>query len=287
MEVLRVDLWTFDVGAEASSPEAYAELMTSRVLASWDGGADMVLFPEFAWMGLERFVVTKNKPRGVAELFWHKLWPQVQRTLNRPGKAAVLGTVPFVTDQAMYNRAPILIEGQAHDHQDKLHLTPWETAFTAGEALQIIEFAGLRIAVIICLDIEVPELSASLRGREVDLILVPSATETELGTERIRRCASARAVELGCYVGVSHLVGKMTSELVDENVGRLGWFTPSQSTFYDETRVHWTDLFSGGFHQEQLCIDIRKLKNMRENLKETNPALLTSRAIALKSRPSQ
>lgn len=40
--------------------------------------------------------------------------------------------------------------------QDKLFLTPWETQFAGGKALQLIEFAGLRIAVIICLDIEIP-----------------------------------------------------------------------------------------------------------------------------------
>jgi predicted amidohydrolase len=90
-------------------------------------------------------------------------------------------------------------------YQDKLHLTPWESAFSPGDTLHLWHFAGLRIAVIICLDIEIPELSARLRDEEVDLILCPSATETVLGVERVDRCASARAVELGCHVAVSHL----------------------------------------------------------------------------------
>jgi predicted amidohydrolase len=68
--------------------------------------------------------------------------------------------------------------------------------------LRVWEFGGVRFAVIICLDIEIPEISAKLRGRGVDVILVPSATETILGVERVDRCASARAVELGAIVGV-------------------------------------------------------------------------------------
>ena len=283
MEVVGVDLWTFDVGAEASSPEAYAELMTSRVLTSWEEGADLVLFPEFAWMGLERFVEGASKLQGVAELFWEKLWPDLQAKLNRSGKAVVLGTVPYFTDKEITNRAPIIVEGKAH-YQDKLNLTPWETAFTGGEALHIIEIAGLRFAVIVCLDIEIPEISVVLRGAGVDLILVPSATETVLGTERVGRCASARAVELGCYVGVAHLVGKTVSELVDENVGRLSWFTPSQSVFSDEKMTQMTELLDGGFYRERLYVDISRLQNMRKKIAETNPALLTIRATTLKAR---
>ncbi len=283
MEVVGVDLWTFDVGAEASSPEAYAELMTSRVLASWEEGADLVLFPEFAWMGLERFIEGPNKLQGVAALFLEKLWPDLQAKLNQQGKAVVLGTVPYLTEQGIANRAPMIVEGKAY-FQDKLNLTPWEKAFMGGEALHLIEFAGLRFAVIICLDIEIPEISVALRGSEVDLILVPSATETALGTERVGRCASARAIELGCYVGVAHLVGKTVSELVDENVGRLSWFTPSQSVFSDEKMVQMTELLDEGFHRERLYVDISRLKNMRKNIAETNPALLTIRATTLKAR---
>ena len=283
MEVVGVDLWTFDVGAEASSPEAYVELMTSRVLTSWEEGADLVLFPEFAWMGLERFVEGPSKLQGVAALFWEKLWPDLQAKLNQQGKAVVLGTVPCLTGQGIVNRAPIIVEGKAH-YQDKLNLTPWEKAFMVGEALHLIEFAGLRFGVIICLDIEIPEISVALRGSEVDLILVPSATETVLGTERVGRCASARAVELGCYVGVAHLVGKTVSELVDENVGRLSWFTPSQSVFSDEKMTQMTELLDGGFYRERLYVDISRLQNMRKKIAETNPALLTIRATTLKAR---
>ena len=49
---MNLDLWTFDVGVQAESPQAYAEECLRRVEESWADGADMVLFPEFCWVGI-------------------------------------------------------------------------------------------------------------------------------------------------------------------------------------------------------------------------------------------
>ena len=81
-----------------------------------------------------------------------------RQLLIRPGKAVVLGTVPFwdAERQELRNRAPVLVEDRML-YQDKLHLTPWESEFSPGTELRVWEFAGLRFAVVICLDIEIPE----------------------------------------------------------------------------------------------------------------------------------
>ncbi|MDB6139152.1 MAG: nitrilase, partial [Verrucomicrobiaceae bacterium] len=230
---LLIDAWTFDVGVDASSIEAYAEACAGRVEESWDSGADIVLLPEYTWAGLEPHLPPDGGLRGVAEAFWAQLLPGLRQRLSRPDKLVVLGTAPFMdpdSPELLLNRAPVIAGGRLII-QDKLYLTPWEKAFRRGNALRVFEFLGLRIAVLICLDIEVPELSVMLRGQGVDLILVPSATETLLGCERITRCASARSVELCCAVVVAPLVGRCASELVDENLGRTACYQPSQRAF--------------------------------------------------------
>ncbi len=274
MDSLIVDLWTFDVGVAAASPEAYAEEMTSRVLQCWDDGADVVVFPEYAWMGLAKFVDKKDELRGVADLFWNRLWPQITAKLSQPGKAVVLGTVPWVGDRTLRNRAPIICDG-GELYQDKLYLTPWEDALSPGEAVQLWQFRGVTFAVLICFDIEVPELVVALRGRGVDCIVVPSATETVLGLERVGRCASARSVELGCYVGVSHVVGRGPSAMVDENVGRLSWCAPSQSAFRGSPRETCSEHHEKGFHRLRVELVQDLLSKMRRSTAETNPARLT------------
>jgi len=263
--MIPLELLTFDPGITAKSPVAFAAEVADLVDAAWNDGADVVLLPEFTWMG----------PRRVAEVFWHDLFPTLKSLLNRPDKAVVLGTAPFWDAErgVLLNRAPILTGGRVR-HQDKLHLTPWESDFAPGCELRLWEFAGLRFAVVICLDIEIPEISARLRGTGVDVVLVPSATETILGVERVDRCASARAVELGAIVGVSHLTGKARAGLIDENVGRTAVYFPSQAAFGGDPRWIEGEVVPGGVHKQRVLVDPRALKAMRRMKQETNPSLL-------------
>ncbi len=269
-----LDLCTFDPGIAAKSPFAFAAAVVECVEASWDEGADLVVLPEFTWMGLEPLVEPQS-PQRVAEVFWNELFLTLRSLLNRPDKAVVLGTVPFwdADRGVLYNRAPIFVGDQIL-HQDKLHLTPWESAFASGDELHLWEFAGLRFAVVICLDIEIPEISVRLRGAGVDVVLVPSATETILGVERVDRCASARAVELGSIVGVSHLTGKAECGLIEENVGRTAVYFPSQSAFQDSPRWVESEVYDGGIHKQRVVIAPRDLEIMRRMKQETNPSLL-------------
>jgi len=273
---LTLDLITFDPGILVADSAAYAEAVASRVEKSWAEGADLVLLPEFTWMGLEPLVAKgHDQPlHCIAEHFERALLPGLQARLAHPGKAVVLGTVPKLReDGRIMNRALIFNDGHAL-FQDKLHLTPWEKAFSPGDTLHLWTFGGFRIAVIICLDIEIPELSARLRDREVDLILCPSATETILGVERVNRCASARAVELGCYVGVSHLTGRAESELIDDNIGKAAFYRPSQAVFQKQPRSEETDTVQTGSHILRVTFDLYPLQVMRRMKAETNPAHL-------------
>ncbi len=277
-DTLTLDLLTWDVtpGPSLATPRACTQAVIDEVTAAWDTGADLVLLPEFTWMMLDPLLSKTDPPlQRVAHQLWTHELPHLRAALTRPDKAAVLGTCPFhdPTTGLLHNRAPIL-RGSDLLHQDKLHLTPWEKAFAPGTEVNLFTFRGLTFAVIICLDIEVPELSVLLRGRGVDVILCPSATETELGTERVDRCASARAVELGCHVGVSHLLGRSPSDLIDANVGRVALYHPSQVPFSKAPRWEEGPIHSAGIHRLRSVIEPGPLKRMRARRAETNPALL-------------
>jgi predicted amidohydrolase len=273
---LTLELLTWDVTPGPATPRACTQAIIDEVTASWDSGADLVLLPEFTWMMLEPLLTPSTTSlHSVSTAFWDHELPYLRSTLARPDKSVVLGTCPFhdTSTNLCFNRAPILRSGDLL-HQDKLHLTPWEKAFAPGTAVNLFSLKNFTIAVIICLDIEVPELSALLRGRGIDLILCPSATETELGTERVDRCASARAVELGCHVAVTHLLGKSPSNLIDHNVGRLALYHPSQVPFSKAPRWQETPIESSGLHRLRSVITSHPLKRMRARTAETNPALL-------------
>jgi len=103
---------------------------------------------------------------------------------------------------------------------------------------------------------------------------VPSATETILGVERVDRCASARAVELGCIVAVCHLTGKAVTDLIDVNVGRTAVYFPSQAAFRNDSRWDESEIYESGMHKQRLTLDPKLLQVMRRMPLETNPSLL-------------
>jgi predicted amidohydrolase len=276
---IALEVRTFDPGHSFLEASDFAKKVISEVETAWASGADLVLLPEFTWMALEACIQQQEPPgflnlRKVAQLFEEECWPILQEKLTRADKAVILGTTPTIhSTSEIRNRAWIMSEGRWL-FQDKLHLTPWESAFAPGQEMLVWTFRDLRCAVIICLDIEVPELSARLRDVGLDLVLCPSATETILGVERVNRCASARAVELGCYVAVSHLTGQAKSELIDENIGLAALYCPSQAAFQNQPREQQTPKISSGVQVLRSQIDLYSLNLMRRMRSETNPATL-------------
>lgn len=274
--IVKVEAWTFDVGEAGKTISAFADAALHRVETAWDDGADIVLLPEYLWAGLEPLLPKDAGMDDIAQVVWTEVMPQIKQRLLRPGKHAVLGTTPWVhpENHQIRNRAIVVSDGKLL-HQDKLFLTPWESEFSPGRELYVFNMAGLNVAVVICLDIEVPEISARLRGLNVDLLLVPSATETTFGSERVTRCASARAVELGCAVVVCPLVGQCDSSMVNMNLGRLASYLPAEKIFDDLNRTDTTRLYDDGWRVHRLSVPVNLLRDSRLRRRETNPAQLS------------
>lgn len=273
---VRVEAWTFDVGDTGKTVQAFAEEVMHRVETAWDGGADIVLLPEYLWAALEPLLPAGADMEDIAKVVWEDLMPTVKQRLSRKNKHAVLGSAPWRDPATGHLRNRAIVMSDAHLlHQDKLFLTPWEHEFRAGRDIFVFPMADLNVAVVICLDIEVPELSARLRGLNIDLLLVPSATETAFGSERVTRCASARAVELGCAVVVCPLVGKCDSSMVNVNLGSLASYLPAEKIFDTLKRADTEKLVDHGWHAHRLEVPLSLIRDSREHRHETNPAQLS------------
>jgi len=97
----------------------------------------------------------------------------------------------------------------------------------------------------------------------------------------VGRCANARAVELGCHVAVCHLVGRTESELIDENIGRLAVYSPSQSPFVDCARERETEVFGSGFNRLAVELDIAAIRACRGLSGETDPSKVRPAKISI------
>jgi predicted amidohydrolase len=164
--------------------------------------------------------------------------------------------------------------------QEKLHLTPAESNYWGlcqGEGLKVFETHLGRIAILICYDIEFPELSRMLVDAGVDLIIVPFATDERKSYQRVRYCAQARAVENTIYVVLAGNVGTLPrSPAMSLNFGQAAILTPSDFAFplngiaaegvINTQTVVISDIDLGALEVEREVANVRPLIDRRPDI---------------------
>jgi len=89
-----------------------------------------------------------------------------------------------------------------------------------------------KIGILICYDVEFPELSRLLADEGMDILFVPFLTDTQNGYSRVRYCAQARAIENECYVAIAGSVGNLPKvHNMDIQYAQSMVFTPSDFAF--------------------------------------------------------
>jgi predicted amidohydrolase/ribosomal protein S18 acetylase RimI-like enzyme len=145
------------------------------------------------------------------------------------------GSHPVLRDGKLYNVAHLFTPNGNVYTQDKLHITPTERelwGIQPGNDLKIFETPYGRFAILICYDIEFPELARLLTLAGAEVIFVPFSTDDKKAYYRVRYTAQSRAVENYIYVVLSGNVGNLPqvrSYLL--NYGQAAVLTPSDFAF--------------------------------------------------------
>ena len=101
-----------------------------------------------------------------------------------------------------------------------------------GDDLQVFDTDAGRVGILICYDVEFPELGRLLADQDMDILFVPFWVDTKNGYLRVRHCAQARAIENECYVVICGSVGNLPSiENLDIQYAQSAVFTPSDFAF--------------------------------------------------------
>ena len=88
-----------------------------------------------------------------------------------------------------------------------------------------------KIAILICYDIEFPELSRMVCEAGADILFVPWCTDDRQGFLRVRYCCHARAIENQVYVVHTSTVGNLPVEGLGLHYGQAAIITPSDFPF--------------------------------------------------------
>ncbi|MCA9221651.1 MAG: carbon-nitrogen hydrolase family protein, partial [Planctomycetales bacterium] len=145
------------------------------------------------------------------------------------------GTHFTVEDDVLYNIAYLFRRDGTIGKQYKLHVTPSERRWWGvepGDRLEVFDTDCGKIAILICYDIEFPELARIAADKGAQVLFVPFNTDTRQGYLRVRHCAQARCIENHMYVAISGCTGNLPFvDNVDIHYAQSGIFTPADFSF--------------------------------------------------------
>ena len=199
--------------------------------------ADLLLFPELFNAPLLANYGREDPPLAVRSLAEHTdhLRDEMLKMAVSYNINIVTGSLPEFNDGKLYNVSFICRRDGTWSAQYKLHITPDESEYWGlhgGRDLRVFQTDVGKIGILICYDIEFPELSRLLADQGMQILLVPFWTDTKNAYLRIRRCAQARAIENECYVAISGSVGNLPNvENMDIQYSQAAIFTPSDFAF--------------------------------------------------------
>ncbi|MBE0643609.1 MAG: GNAT family N-acetyltransferase [Bacteroidetes bacterium] len=147
----------------------------------------------------------------------------------------ITGSMPLVEDGKVYNVSYLCRRNGSWDEFRKIHPTPSEVdswGISGGRTLKAFDTDAGRIGILICYDVEFPELARFYADQGVQLLFVPFLTDTQNGYNRVRRCAQARAIENECFVAIAGAVGNLPKvNNMDIQYAQSAIFTPSDFAF--------------------------------------------------------
>lgn len=153
---------------------------------------------------------------------------------SRHGYYLIGGSHPTIRDGKLYNTAYLFTpHGEVHA-QDKTHRTRWEREqweTSPGERLHLFETEFGDIAILVCYDVEFPELARMVCQAGADILFVPSSTDDRQGFWRVRYCCHARAIENQVYVAMASTVGSLPVQGLGLHYGQASILTPSDFPF--------------------------------------------------------
>ena len=152
----------------------------------------------------------------------------------------ITGSMPLLRDGNLYNVGFLCRRDGSYEMYEKIHVTPDETkswGLSGGRMLRTFDTDCAKIGVLICYDVEFPELSRIMADQGMQILFVPYLTDTQNAYSRVRVCAQARAIENECFVVIAGSVGNLPRvHNMDIQYAQSGVFTPCDFAFPTDGR---------------------------------------------------
>ncbi len=242
-QTLTVAQWAANFSYPLKSADDWLKLVEKFARDAAKKKADILILPEHVgehWMHFAPAGLTLLDETAWIAGVAAKTMPLIQKIAEKTNICIVAGSSSWKHEKTknFRNRSWVFFPDRKPVFHDKLVMTPSEKDvcgwnFETGNEVYVFEWRGVRLSLVICLDIEMPHLSHRLSTSDIDLLLVPSMTSKAAGYNRVYSCARARAVELMTAVAVVGNVGAAKKNGVIRDGCRSGAavYIPSEEVF--------------------------------------------------------
>ena len=202
-----------------------------------DYKSDFVLFPEYFNAPLMAKFNDKSESEAIRELAQYT--DEIRRRFIDLAISyninIVTGSMPQLREDGLYNVGFLCRRDGSYETYEKIHITPDEAkswGLSGGKRVQTFETDCAKIGILICYDVEFPELSRIMADQGMQILFVPYLTDTQNAYSRVKVCAHARAIENECFVVIAGSVGNLPRvHNMDIQYAQSGVFTPCDFAF--------------------------------------------------------
>jgi len=202
-----------------------------------DYKSDFVLFPEYFNAPLMAKFNHLGESHAIRELakFTEETRKRFVQLAISYNINIITGSMPELRGNDLYNVGFLCRRDGTYETYEKIHVTPDETkswGLSGGKIIKTFDTDCAKIGILICYDVEYPELSRIMADQGMQILFVPFLTDTQNGYSRVRICAQARAIENECYVVIAGSVGNLPRvHNMDIQYAQSGVFSPCDFAF--------------------------------------------------------
>jgi len=199
--------------------------------------SDFALFPEFFNAPLMAKYNDLSEPDAIRELakYTETIVKEFLKLSVSYNINIITGSMPEIINGSLHNTGYLCRRDGSVERYEKIHVTPDEDrvwGLKGGDQVKAFDTDCGKIGILICYDVEFPELGRLLADEDIDILFVPFLTDTQNAYARVRYCAQSRAIENECYVAITGSVGNLPKvQNMDIQYSQSMVFTPCDFPF--------------------------------------------------------